>query len=62
MLKKWGNLGKDWDPVSIESVVNFSTKLDKVQELIKLISNDKETLDVIKTIYFQKIFSFTYDV
>lgn len=25
MLKKWGNLGKDWDPASLKSVVNFST-------------------------------------
>lgn len=23
MLKKWGNLGKDWDPASVESIVNF---------------------------------------
>ncbi len=52
MLKKWGNLRKDWNPASIESVVNFSIKPDKVQELIELIFDDKEALDVVRTIYF----------
>ncbi len=62
MLKKWGNLGKDWNPASIKSVVNFSTRPDKVQELIELISDDEEALDVVRTIYFQDTFPFTYDV
>ncbi len=62
MLKKWGNLGKDWNSASIESVVNFSTKPDKVQELIELISDDEEALDVVRTIHFQDTFPFTYDV
>ncbi len=52
MLKKWGNLEKDWNPASIKSVVNFSTRADKVQELIELISDDKEALDVLRTIHF----------
>ena len=43
-------------------MVNFSTRPDKVQEFIELISNDKKALDVIKTIHFQDIFPFTYDV
>lgn len=37
ILKKWGNLGKDWDPSSIESVINFSTRPEKVRELIELL-------------------------
>ncbi len=52
ILKKWGNLGKDWNPASIELVVNFSTRSDKVQELIELISNDEEVLDVVRIINF----------
>ncbi len=52
MFKKWGNLGKDWNPASIESVVNFSTRPNKVQEFVELISDDKEALDVVKTIHF----------
>lgn len=43
MLKKWGNLSKDWDPASLELVVNFSTKLDKVKKPIQLIGNNKKT-------------------
>ncbi len=62
MFKKWGNLGKDWNLASIESVVNFSTRPNNVQELIKLISDDKEDLDVIRTMHFQDTFQFTYDV
>ena len=31
MLKKLGNLGKDWDPASLELVVNFLTGPDKVE-------------------------------
>ncbi len=62
MLKKWGNLGKDWNPASIESVVNFSTRPDNVQELIELISDDKEALDVVRTIHFQDNFPFMYDI
>ncbi len=42
ILKKWGNLGKDWDPTNIESVVNFSTRPDKVEKLIQLMSDNEE--------------------
>ena len=62
MLKKWGNLGKDWDPASIKSLVNFSIRPDRVEELIQLIADDEEARDVVKTIYFQDIFPFTYDM
>lgn len=62
MLKKLGNLGKDWDPASIGSVLNFSTRPDKVEELIQLIANDEEARDVVRTIHFQDTFPFTYDV
>lgn len=62
-LKKCRNFGrKDWDPINIKSVINFSIRLNKVKELIQLISNDKEALNVVRTIYFQDIFLFTYDV
>lgn len=37
ILKKWGKLGKDWDLSSIESVINFSTRPEKVRELIELL-------------------------
>lgn len=37
-------------------------RLDKVQELIKLIFDDKEALDIIRTIYFQDTFPFIYNV
>ncbi len=62
MLKKWGNLGKDWHPTNIASVVNFSTRLDKVEELIQLMSDDEEAWDVVRTIPFQDTFPFTYDI
>lgn len=62
MLKKWGNLGKDWDPASLKSVVNFLTRPDKVKELIQLITDDKEAQDVVRTMYFQDTFQFIYDV
>ncbi len=61
-VKKWGNLKKDWTPASIESMVNFSTRPDKIQELLELISDDEEALDVVRTIHFQDTFPFTYDV
>lgn len=35
---------------------------DKVKKLIQLIADDKKAWDVIKTIYFQNIFPFIYDV
>lgn len=38
MLKKWGNLGKEWNPANIESVVHFSMRPEKVQDLIELIT------------------------
>ena len=62
MLKKWGNLGKDWDLVNIKSVINFLTRPNKIQEVIELISNDEEALNVVRTIHFQDTFLFTYNV
>ena len=62
MLRKWGNLGKDWDLASLESVLNFSTRPDKVEELIQLIRGDEKARDVVRTIHFQDTFPFTYDV
>lgn len=43
-------------------MVNFSIRPNKVEVLIQLIVDDGETWDVIKTIYFQNTFPFTYDV
>lgn len=62
MLKKWGNLGKDWEPSSIESVISFSTRSEKVEELIELITDDEEVRDIVQAIHLQDTFSFTYDV
>lgn len=62
ILKKWESLRKDWNPVSIELVINFWMRSDKVKKLIQLIADDKKAWDVIKTIYFQHIFPFIYDV
>lgn len=62
ILKKWRNLGKDWDLTSLESVVKFSTRPNKVEELIQLIIDDEEAQNVIRTIQWQDIFPFTYDV
>lgn len=42
--------------------MNFSTRPDKFEELIKLIVDVEETQDEVKTIYWQDIFLFTYDV
>lgn len=62
MLKKWGNLRKDWNLASIKLVINFSTRLNKVEELIQLITDNEEAWDMVRTIYFQDTFLFTYDV
>ncbi len=62
MLKKWGNLGKDWDLSTIKSIVNFSTRPDKVEELIGLINGNKEVQDIVKTTHYQDTFPFTYNV
>lgn len=62
IFKKWGNLGKNWKPSYIESVISFSTRLEKVQKLIKLITNDKEVKDIVQAIYIPNTFLFTYDV
>lgn len=62
MLKKWGNLGKDWNLANIELCINFSTRPDKIQEVIEIIFNDKEALNMVRTIYFQNTFSFLYDI
>lgn len=42
--------------------MNFLTRLNKVQELIQFIVDDKKARDVVKTIYWQDTFPFTYDV
>lgn len=62
VLKKWEKLKKDWNPANIELVVTFSKRPDKVEELIQLIANAEKARDVIRTIHFQDIFSFIYDV
>lgn len=61
-LKKWGNLGKDWDPSNVESIVNFSTRPDKVEELIELITGNEVVQDTVKAIHYHDTFPFTYDV
>ena len=43
-------------------MVNFSSRPDKVEELIQLIADDEEARDLVRTIYFQDTFPFTYDV
>lgn len=62
MLKRWGNLRKNFDLIILELVINVLTRPDKIEELIHLIMYDKKTWNVIKTIYFQDIFLFIYDV
>ncbi|MCJ1347517.1 hypothetical protein MMC31_005742 [Peltigera leucophlebia] len=62
MLKKWGNLGKDWDSSSIDTVTNVSTKPDKVQDLIDLITDNEGVHDIVQAIHIQDTFPFTYDV
>lgn len=62
ILKKQENLGKDQNPENIELVVNFSTRPDKVEKLIQLTINNDKTQDMAKTIYFQDIFQFTFDI
>lgn len=62
ILKKWGNLSKNWVFTSLELVVNFLIRPDKVEELIQLIVNDEEARNVIKTIHWQDTFPFTYHV
>lgn len=62
MLKKWGNLGKDWDSSSIDTVINVSTKPDKVQDLIDLITDNEGVHDIVQAIHIQDTFPFTYDV
>lgn len=52
MLRKQGNLGKDQDPANLESVLNFLTRPNKVEELIQFIEGDEAAQDVIRTIYF----------
>ena len=61
MLKKWGNLGENWDPSRFGSVFNISTRPEKVQELIDFITSDEEMGDVIQAIHYQDTFLFTYD-
>lgn len=42
--------------------MKFSTRPDKVKELIQLIMDDKKAQDLTKTIHFQDTFLFTYNV
>lgn len=62
MLRKWGNLGKDWDSSFIDTVVNLSTKPDKVQDMINLLTDDEEVHDIVQALHIQDTFPFTYDV
>lgn len=62
ILKKWGNLRKNWNLASIKLVVNILIRFNKVEKLIQLIANNKKPWDVVKTIYFQYIFLFIYDI
>lgn len=52
MLRKWGNLGKNWDSTNIESMINFLIKQDIVKELIQLIFDDKQACDMVRIIHF----------
>lgn len=61
-MKKWGDLKKKWDLATIELVMSFLTRLDKVQELIQLMGDKKEAQNIAKTIFFQDTFPFTYNV
>lgn len=60
-LKKWGVLGKDWNPQTIDTVINLSIKNDKVQEMIEMMDEDK-TRNEVQGLLDQSIFPFTYDV
>ena len=51
MLNKWGNLGKKWELSNIKLVISFSTRPEKVEELIELIINNKEVRDIVQAIY-----------
>lgn len=39
-LKKWGVLGKDWNPYSIDTVINHSVRPEKVREMIGMMEDD----------------------
>ena len=62
ILKKWGNLGNNWESFNIESVISFSTRPENISELIELIIDNKEVRDIIQAIYIQDIFPFTYSM
>ena len=62
MLKKWNNLGKEWEPSNIELVISFLTRSEKVEKLIELITDDKEVRDIVQAIHLYDTFPFTYDV
>ena len=47
MLKKWVNLRKNWDFSNIKSVISFPIRLEKVEELIELITDDKEVKNIV---------------
>lgn len=62
MLKTWGNLGKNWDLTIVKSIIIFSTKLKKVEELIELVTRNETVKNIIRIIHFQDILLFIYDV
>lgn len=62
MLKKRRSFGRDQDLASIESMVNFIRRPNRIQKLRQLISHDNKALDIVRTMYFQDTFLFTYDV
>ena len=47
---------------NIKLIINFSTKSQKVQELIELITGDKEIKDIVIALHLQDSFLFTYDI
>lgn len=62
MFKEWGNLGKDWDPSFIDAVINLSTRPEKVQEFIDLITDNEKSNDMVQAIHFQDTFPWTYNI
>lgn len=43
-------------------MLNLSIRFNKVEKLIQFIINDKNIWDIVKTIYFQNIFFFKYNI
>lgn len=55
-------MGKEWDPANIESVINFPTRPEKVQESDELNTDNKEVRDIVQAIHVQDTFPCTYGV